>query len=288
MESERVTKAVQQSQQGRWTTWEDVVQRSISWNEIWKMSPYRLAFVIRSIYDQLPSRDNLRRWGLTEDCKCELCGESETLHHVLSNCKYALDNGRYTWRHNKVLKEVVEATKMAVARANSRKIILQRKVYFLREGFSLPCKKHKLPSRRDILADANDWTVAADLEGLRHYPQFLRDSGRRPDVVLASSSSDAFILIELTVPWEDRIEASNVLKTEKYSGLAKDLEDSGFRVKLMPVEVGVRGLVGKSAYTFLTQIGLSSRERTKAMTKMSEAAEAASCWIWEMRGRKRC
>ena len=83
MERERVTKAVQQSQQGRWATWEDVVQRSISWNEIWKMSPYRLAFVIRSIYDQLPSRDNLRRWGLTEDCKCELCGESETLHHVL-------------------------------------------------------------------------------------------------------------------------------------------------------------------------------------------------------------
>ena len=104
-----------------------------------------------------------------------------------------------TWRHNKVLKEVVEATKMAVARANSRKIILQRKVYFLREGFSLPCKKHKLPSRRDILADANDWTVAADLEGLRHYPQLLRDSGRRTDVVLASSSSDAVILTSLTV-----------------------------------------------------------------------------------------
>ena len=76
MERERVTKAVQQSQQGRWTTWEDVVQPSISWNEIWKMSPYRLAFVIRSIYDQLSSRDNLRRWGLTEDFKCELCGES--------------------------------------------------------------------------------------------------------------------------------------------------------------------------------------------------------------------
>ena len=52
IERERVTKVVQQSQQGRWTTWEDVVQRSIGWNEIWKMSPYRLAFVIRSIYDQ--------------------------------------------------------------------------------------------------------------------------------------------------------------------------------------------------------------------------------------------
>ena len=118
-----------------------MVQCSISWNGTWKMSPYRLVFLIRSIYDQLPSRDNLRRWGLTEDCKCELCGESETLHHVISNCKYALDNSRYTWRHNKILKEMMEATKMAVARANSRKIVLQRKVYFLREGFSLPCKK---------------------------------------------------------------------------------------------------------------------------------------------------
>ena len=113
-----------------------------------------------------------------EDCECMLCGESETLHHVLSNCKYALDTGRYTWRHNKVLKEVVEATKMALARTNSRKIILQQKVYFLREGFSLPYKKNRLPPRRDILAEDNDWTVAADLEGLSHYPQLLRDSGR--------------------------------------------------------------------------------------------------------------
>ena len=36
-----------------------------------------------------------------------------------------------------------------------------------------------------------------------------------------SSSSDAFILVEMTVPWEDRIEASNAM-------------------------------LGKSAYTFLT------------------------------------
>ena len=43
------------------------------------------------------------------------------------------------------------------------------------------------------------------------------------------------------VPWEDRIEASNVLKTEKYSGLPKDLEDSGFRIKLLLVEVRGEG-----------------------------------------------
>ena len=129
----------------------------------WDVEDVSISIGLCDKIDQLPSRDNLRRWGLTEDCKCELCGESETLHHVLSNCKYALDNGRYTWRHNKVRNEVVEATKMAIARANSRKIILQRKVYFLREDFSLTSEKNRLPPRRDILAEDNDWIFAADL-----------------------------------------------------------------------------------------------------------------------------
>ena len=39
---------------------------------------------------------------MTEGCKCELCGESETLHHVLSNCKYALDNARGDHVHHKM------------------------------------------------------------------------------------------------------------------------------------------------------------------------------------------
>ena len=90
VEQDRVTRAVQQSQQGKWTTWEDVMQRSLTWSDMWKMSPLRLAFAIRSVYDQLPSRDNLQKWGLVEDTKCGLCGGTETLHHVLSNCTYAL------------------------------------------------------------------------------------------------------------------------------------------------------------------------------------------------------
>ena len=60
--------------------------------------------------------------------------------------------------------------------------------------------------RRDILGEANDWTVAADLEGMRHYHQVLLESGKRPDLMLVWSSTDAIILVELTVPWEDRLE----------------------------------------------------------------------------------
>ena len=287
VEQDRVTRAVQQSQQGKWTTWEDVMQRSLTWSDMWKMSPLRLAFAIRSVYDQLPSRDNLQKWGLVEDTKCGLCGGTETLHHVLSNCTYALANGRYTWRHNQVLREVCEAAKAAVSKANSRTIANQRKIYFLREGFAHLCKKRCQTPRRDILAEANDWTVAADLEGMRHYPQVLIESGKRPDLVLVSSSTDAIILVELTVPWEDRLQYSNALKADKYADLSMDLEAKGYRTDLFPIEVGARGVVGRSTYAFLAKIGLSSRERKKAMTRMSEAAEAASFWIWHMRSQKK-
>ena len=194
VEQDRVARAVQQSQQGKWTPWEDIMQRSLTWSDMWKMSPLRLAFAIRSFYDQLPSKDNLQKWGLVEDTKCGL-----------SNCTYALANGRYTWRHNQVLREVCEAAKAAVSKANSRTIANQRKVYFLREGFAHLCRKRCQTPRRDILAEANDWTVAADLEGMRHYPQVLIESGKKPDLVLVSSSTDAIILVELTVPWEDRL-----------------------------------------------------------------------------------
>ena len=89
-EQERIQCAVQQSQQGQWTTWEDTLQRSLSWNDIWHMAPLRLSFVIRAVYDQLPTGANPTKWRLTQDEKCPLCGEIETLNHVLSACKVAL------------------------------------------------------------------------------------------------------------------------------------------------------------------------------------------------------
>ena len=128
--------------------WEDMVQPSISWNEIWRMSSYRLAFVIRSIFDQLPSKDNLRRWCLTEDCKYER-RISETLLHVhalLLKCKYDLDNGRYTWRYNKVLKEVVKA-KMAVARSKFLQDCVAAEGIFFVRGLFTNLQEKQIPSK---------------------------------------------------------------------------------------------------------------------------------------------
>lgn len=52
MEQDRLTRAFQQSQQGKWTMLEDVIQQSLAWNDMWKMSPMRPASPIRSVHDQ--------------------------------------------------------------------------------------------------------------------------------------------------------------------------------------------------------------------------------------------
>ena len=105
----RLQKAVQQSQQGQWTAWEGALQRSLSWNDLWHMAPLRISFILRSAYDLLPSNANLVKWGKSEDPSCPLCNGRQTVEHVLSSCKTALTQGRYTWRHNQVLKELAEA-----------------------------------------------------------------------------------------------------------------------------------------------------------------------------------
>ena len=84
------------------------MQRSLSWADIWRMSPRRLGFIIRAVYDQLATAENLTKWKLSQGRSCGMCGEPQTLKHVISSCREALGSGRYTWRHNEVLKEIVK------------------------------------------------------------------------------------------------------------------------------------------------------------------------------------
>ena len=73
----------------------------------------------------------------------------------------------------------------------------------------------------------------------------------RPDIVLNSQSTKQLIMIELTVPYENRMEAAQIYKTEKYADLANNVRREGYQVKVFAAEVGVRGFVGTSAYSLM-------------------------------------
>ena len=100
----------------------------------------------------------------------------------------------------------------------------------MREGASQFARNKCRTPRKNLLDNAKDWEIAADLERLRHYPQVLRESGKRPDDVIVSASTYTFILVEMTFPWENRIGISKCLKEDRYSELALDLKDKGYKV----------------------------------------------------------
>ena len=94
-------KAMQQNQQGQWTTWKGDFKRSHRWNDKWHMVQLRISFILRSVYDFLPSNANLVKWGKSEDPSCPLSNEWQTIKHVLRSCKTALILGKYIikcWR----------------------------------------------------------------------------------------------------------------------------------------------------------------------------------------------
>ena len=69
----------------------------------------QFSFLLRAGTDTLPTPLNLKRWRYRTDPSCPLCGHKQpTVHHILSNCQIALEQGRFTWRHDSALKYLVE------------------------------------------------------------------------------------------------------------------------------------------------------------------------------------
>ena len=59
-ESKRLVIAVAQPKYGAWTRWENTKERTITWSDIKQMEPKQLGFLIKAVYDILPTPVNLK------------------------------------------------------------------------------------------------------------------------------------------------------------------------------------------------------------------------------------
>ena len=79
-------------------------QENMSWKSICSNIPKRvLLFALKSCTNGLNIPDTLKRWGIRKMDKCGLWKNRGTLEHTLKYCSVALNQGRFTWRHNSVL-----------------------------------------------------------------------------------------------------------------------------------------------------------------------------------------
>ena len=60
----------------------------------------------------------------------------------------------------------------------------------------------------------------------------------RPDIVMWSTSTKQLVMIELAVPWEERIEDAYERKKANYQELVEESKAKGWKVWCFPVEGG--------------------------------------------------
>ena len=66
-----------------------------------------MKFALNAAHDTLPHNANLQLWK-KDNAACPLCGERQSLLHILNNCKVARKLWWYNQRHDAVLQEIVK------------------------------------------------------------------------------------------------------------------------------------------------------------------------------------
>lgn len=76
--------------------------------------------------------------------------------------------------------------------------------------------------------------LQVDLRRQLKFPEHITATPLRPDIVLTLVSTKQVVLLELTVPWKDRLGEANERKRAKYTELVVDCRSKGWET----VEVG--------------------------------------------------
>lgn len=100
-----------------------MLQRKISWYDIWQAELQRIMFMVQAMYNVIPSQANLHIWGMNNSSACPLCRGRGSLERLLSSCPVELGEGRYCWQHDQVLKAVAEAIAKFVKTCRHNNII---------------------------------------------------------------------------------------------------------------------------------------------------------------------
>ena len=199
------------------------------------------------------------------------------MNHILSGCSVALAQGRYTWRHNKVLNELaywVEEQR----RVNNKEPVRKRTwINFVKQGGKA---RPSTRTTESYMTTARDWKLQVDGKTRMKIPEYIVNTSLRPDMVLISEITKQIGVVELTVPTEDRIEISGEIKQTKYAELLESMKSNGWKARIWTVEVGCRGFAARSVLQFLKDIGYDGRKKKMIIKKIEEVAEQASHKIW--------
>ena len=253
-----------------------------------------VGFALRVFYGTVATPAMKAKWDENEDGICKLCdrGTQATIQHILSGCPVSLQQGRYTWRHDKVLKQIHDQISYHVEhRVNNPKRSVRDRIGNIQEfvgaGKTDVRKKVRSFGEMGILTTAKDWLVLADLDKQLRFPQEIQVKTQlRPAIIIYSKTIKRIIWWELTCPSEERISESHELKLDRYANLQVDCQNAGWSCYNMAIEVGARGVVAESLRSAAISIGIRGRSLKKLVREGGQEALHCSKWIYWLSERK--
>ena len=108
----------------------------------------------------------------------------------------------------------------------------------------------------------------------------------RSDITIFSNKLKRVILIELTCPFEENMEAWHNFEVNKYMPLKSVIEYNGWSVDLFAVEVGARGHCSWLVLCCFKSLGLRNCTINNTIKQLSECSMECSFCIWLARNIK--
>ena len=144
---------------------------------------------------------------------------------------------------------------------------------FLKEGEKT--KPSKLARTNSVLSTiASDRQLLVDVQKKLRFPEEIAATSMRPDMLLISRESKTIHIVELTVPWEDRLNISHELKTSKYQN------DKAHTKGRCQLRFDVGAFQATTTRNFLRKVGLSPTTTKKAINTISDSVESSSRCLW--------
>ena len=183
-----------------------------------------MKFYLNAVKNTLPTGNNLLQWGKSTSDHCKLCKGKETTCHVLNNCKVALDQGKYTWRHDNILSYIascLDSTKFKCF---------------------VDIEDHNTPTGGTI-------------------PMDICVTALRPDIVIINEQKKTLDIFELTCPLEPNIKQRHSEKENKYAHFHTDISE--LKTKVTCFEIGSRGYVSPENHERLKNLHKYCKPNTK-------------------------
>ena len=166
------------------------------------LPPEQTKFALNAVVDTLPHNANLQLWKKKDSCACPMCGERQSLIHVLNCCSVARDLRRYNPRHDQVLQVVADTIRPKLK----------------------PMTK-----------------LSVDLEGGYTFPTHISPTDLRPDIVWWDDNDKVVVMVELTIQFETSFEAAAERKESKYEELVTAARRNGFDATLITIRASKSG-----------------------------------------------